>query len=217
MQKKLLIIGGEGNGGVVASCIEDMTHRYDVNEWHIAGFINDYTDSVLEYPVVGKTDDIARFVNEGFFFSFAVHPIEKGLVRDRLFKKMTIPERQLATIVHPSSFIAQTATISSGAFIMSGCYIGHHTSIGKSAFIKANCSVFHHSKVGDLAHIVNGSTIGSYTEVGRASDVCMASTVLTKVKIGDFSVLGAKSLATRDIADREVHVGTPAKYFRHVE
>ena len=40
--KKVVIIGGEGNGGVIASAIEDNRNRYGDLEWEVAGFINDF-------------------------------------------------------------------------------------------------------------------------------------------------------------------------------
>ena len=42
MSKKLLIVGGEGNGGVVASCVEDNRNRFHDYEWEVAGFVNDF-------------------------------------------------------------------------------------------------------------------------------------------------------------------------------
>ena len=41
MNKKVIIIGGEGNGGVIAACIEDTRKLYGDLEWEVAGFVND--------------------------------------------------------------------------------------------------------------------------------------------------------------------------------
>ena len=47
MNKKVIIIGGEGNGGVIAACIEDNRRRFGDPEWEVAGFVNDYETQVL--------------------------------------------------------------------------------------------------------------------------------------------------------------------------
>ena len=39
MNKKVIIIGGEGNGGVIAACIEDNRKRFGDLEWQVAGFV----------------------------------------------------------------------------------------------------------------------------------------------------------------------------------
>ena len=46
MNKKVIIIGGEGNGGVIAACIEDNRRRFGDPEWEVAGFVNDYETQV---------------------------------------------------------------------------------------------------------------------------------------------------------------------------
>ena len=56
MNKKVIIIGGEGNGGVIAACIEDNRRRFGDPEWEVAGFVNDYETQVCGYPVLGRTD-----------------------------------------------------------------------------------------------------------------------------------------------------------------
>ena len=58
MNKKVIIIGGEGNGGVIAACIEDYRIRFGDLEWEVAGFVIDYDTQVCGYPVLGGTDDV---------------------------------------------------------------------------------------------------------------------------------------------------------------
>ena len=41
MNKKVIIVGGEGNGGVIAACVEDNRERFNNLEWEIVGFVND--------------------------------------------------------------------------------------------------------------------------------------------------------------------------------
>lgn len=55
MSKKIVIIGGEGNGGVIAACIEDNRIRFNDLEWEVVGFVNDYEKEVCGYPVLSGT------------------------------------------------------------------------------------------------------------------------------------------------------------------
>ena len=52
MSKKVIIIGGDGNGGVAASCISDMQNKYNIQDYEVYGFLNDYlkrNDKITEY------------------------------------------------------------------------------------------------------------------------------------------------------------------------
>lgn len=218
MTKKVIIIGGEGNGGVVAACIDDMRSRYNDTRWEVAGFLNDYEEkSICGYPVLGKCSAVARFLKEDFYFSFAIHPIEHGMVRVDLFESLGIPDDRLATIVHPSAFVSNNAVIGPGSFVMANCYIGPQTTLEKSVFVMANCVVGHNDYIAAFCHISAGAVISSYVKMGYASDICLAASVLEKVSIGNCSVIGAKALLTKNVGDSELYIGAPAKLHRKIE
>ncbi|QXM05961.1 acetyltransferase [Crassaminicella indica] len=217
MEKKIIILGGEGNGGVVAACILDMNNRFKNKELRLCGFLNDTLkigEKINGYPVMGKTDDIQKFIKEGYYFVFAIHPIGHGKTRIDLFDHLNIPEDRLLTIVHPSSFIAYNAKLSPGVVVMPNCYIATKTKIGVCTLVMANSVIGHNNCIGRLCHFSAGSVTGSYINMGDASDIGLNATVLEKIQIGTCSVVGAGSLARKNIGDYEIHVGCPAKLLR---
>lgn len=219
MNKKVLIIGGEGNGGVVASCIEDNRNRFNDYEWEVAGFINDYEigKKINGYDVVGGTDDIEKFLKEDYYFMYAIHMIGRNVKSEEVFLKMNIPKERFATVVHKTAFVADNAILEPGVFIMSNCYIGPAAKIGMCCLIMANSMIGHNTTVGPLCHFSVGSITSSYVEIGRVSDVTLGARVLEKRKIGNYAVAGASSLVTRDIPDYEIHIGSPAKFYKRVK
>lgn len=218
MAKKLVILGGEGNGGVVAACVEDMSRKCPGSEYEIAGFLNDYHDgTICGYPVLGKIDSAKDWAEKGYMLSYAIHPIGHGSLRVELFDKLGIPDSSLATIVHPSAFVASSAVLEPGVFVMANCYIGPQTKLSKSAFVMANSVVGHNDSIGPFCHLSAGSVVSSYVSIGKASDICLAASVLEKVSIGDYCVIGAKSLLTKSTGDSEMYIGVPAKLHRNIE
>jgi sugar O-acyltransferase (sialic acid O-acetyltransferase NeuD family) len=217
--KKVIIIGGEGNGGVVASCIEDNRNRFGDNEWKVEGFLNDFEKGkeINGYPVLGGTDDIDKFLsNESNFFMYAIHMIGRNYKSEEVFKKMNIPKKRFATIIHRSAFVADNARLEPGVFIMANCYIGPKAEIGQCSMVMSNSLIGHDTKVGPLCHFSVGSITSSYVEIGKVSDVTLGAKVLEKKKIGNYAVAGASSLVTKDIPDGEIHVGIPAKFLKKV-
>jgi sugar O-acyltransferase (sialic acid O-acetyltransferase NeuD family) len=218
LNKKVIIIGGEGNGGIIASCIEDNRIRFNDPEWQVAGFLNDFEKGkkINGYPVLGGTDEISKFLKEDYYFMYAIHMIGRNVKSEEIFIRMNIPIGRFATIIHNSAFVANDATLEPGVFIMANCYVGPKTSLGQCTLMMANSLIGHHTMVGPLCHFSLGSITGSYITIGKVADVAMGARVLEKRKIGNYAVAGANALITRDIPDYEIHIGSPAKFIRKI-
>jgi sugar O-acyltransferase (sialic acid O-acetyltransferase NeuD family) len=215
--KPLLIIGGSGHGSMIASCIEDNRSRFNDLEWDIVGFINDYDYQINGYKVIGKTTEIEKFANEGFYFAWGIHLIVRNPMTMRVFEKINIPENRLATIVHNSAFIERGVELSPGTSVMCNAYIGARTKLGIGTMVKPNASIGHDVTSGPLCHFTRGSITGSFAHLGVCSDVAIGSIVLEHRMIGDYSIAGAGSLVTHDIPDYEIHVGRPAKFLKRIK
>ena len=217
MNKKVIIIGGEGNGGVIAACIEDNRKRFGDLEWEVAGFVNDYETQVCGYPVLGGTDDVQELLkNPDYHFMWGIHMIGRNILTEKTFRKVNIPRERFATIVHKTAFVADSAVLEPGVFVMSNCYVGAQARLGQCSLMMANSLVGHNTTVGPLCHFSVGSITSSYITIGLCSDVTLGAKVIEKVKIGDFAVAGAGSLVTHNIPDYEIHVGTPGKFMKRV-
>lgn len=218
MDKKVIIIGGEGNGGVVAACIEDNRKRFNNREYIVHGFLNDFEEKgsmINGYPVLGTTDDAGMFLeNPQYYFMYAIHPIARGKRREEIFNKMNIPLNRFATIIHHTAFIPESCIIHPGVMVMANSYIGPATEIGRNTLIKASCLIGHNNKIGPLCTFSAGCIVSSYVTIGKASDVAFGAKVIEKVKMGNYSTAGASSLVLKDIGDNEIHVGSPAKFLK---
>lgn len=218
MNKKVVIIGGEGNGGVIASCIEDNQKRYNDYEWEIVGFINDFEEQVCGYPVIGPLSSIKRFLDTtDYYFSWGIHLVGRNVLTEKMYREANIPKNRLATIIHKSAFVAKNAIIEPGVFIMANCYVGPQAIIGSSSLIMANSMIGHNIEMGELCHCSVGAIMTGYSKMGICSDIAVGSTILAYKKIGAFAMLGAASLATHDIPDYEIHVGSPAKFLKRIK
>ena len=183
----------------------------------MAGFVNDYETQVCGYPVLGRTDDVGKLLeNPEYHFMWGIHMIGRNILTEKTFRRVNIPRERFATIVHKTAFVADSAILEPGAFVMSNCYVGAQARIGQCSLMMANSLVGHNTTVGPLCHFSVGSITSSYITIGLCSDVTLGAKVIEKVKIGNFAVAGAGSLVTRDIPDYEIHVGTPARFMKRV-
>lgn len=218
MSKKVLIVGGEGNGGVIASCIEDMRLRYKSMQWEVAGFINDYEEQVNGYPVLGGLTDTRALLQRypDYYLIWGIHTIGRNYLIRQAFDRADIPSERLATVVHPSAFVASNACIEPGVFIMANCYVGPMAHVGLCSMLMANSLLAHNTSTGPLCHFSTGSVTGSYVDIGQCASVCYGTVVLEKKNLGHFAVAGAASVVTKDIPDGAIHIGNPARFMRAV-
>lgn len=219
MAKKVLIVGGEGNGGVIAACIEDNRRRFDDDEYEVSGFINDLLPvgaDINGAPVLGGTDDVHKFLDGDYWFMYAIHMIGHGPLREHISNKLAIPPERLATVVHRGAFVAPSVVMESGSFVMANSYVGPATTLGHCTLVMANCVVGHNDKIGPFNHISAGAIVSSYITTGKYTDICLGTQVIEKVTMGDYSVAGAGALVLRDVPAREVHIGRPAKFSRFI-
>lgn len=215
MSKKVVIIGGEGNGGVIASCIEDNRNKYNDLEWEVVGFINDYEDQIVGFPVIGKTEDIKHLLDTtDYYFSWGIHLVGRNYKTVEMLREANIPDDRLATIIHKSAFIGKNAIIEPGAFIMYNSYIGPGAHIGKCSLVMANCSIGHNIEMGPLCHCSVNSIMTGYSKLGMCSDLAVGATILAYKQVGAYSMVGAAALCTKDIPEGEIWVGTPAKFLK---
>lgn len=215
MGKKLVIIGGEGNGGVIASAVADNRSRFGDDEWNVIGFVNDFDKEVNGYPIIGKLSDLSHLIAKtDYYFSWAIHLVGRNYKTAEMFRTANIPTKRLATIVHKTAFIGEHVVLEPGVFIMANCYIGPKTRIGKCSLIMANCSIGHNVTIGSLCHCSIGTVMTGYSQLGFCADMAVASSILAYKKVGAYAMNGAASLATHDIPEGEIWVGSPARYLK---
>lgn len=220
MTKKVIIIGGEGNGGVAAACISDMRKNYNINDYEVYGFLNDFVpegEKINGHPCLGGLKNIEKYLKEDFYFIYAIHSISHAPLRIKVFESLNIPDEKLITLIHPLTFIGEGVELAPGVMVMANSYIGPATKIGKCTFVMANCAIGHNNNIGGFCHFSVGAICSSVLTIGDGCDVALNATVMEKVTMGNFSVVGAGALCLKDVEPYQVVVGSPAKHLKYVK
>lgn len=217
MRKKIIILGGIGNGSVIANAIVEANKRGD-HEWVFAGYLNDRIEaggSIEGYPVLGGLSDCARFVEEGYFFINTIFRIDGQQDRIDLFEGLKISDDSLATFIHPLSYIAPNVELGPGSVVMPNVSISSGTSFGKGCLIMVGATVGHDDTIGKYCHFAAQCCVGAYLNIGDGVHIGLNATTRENLTIGDNATLGMGAVLTKDIGENEIWVGNPAKYLRH--
>jgi len=216
MSKKVIILGGIGNGSVIANAIVDANHRSD-HEWEFAGYLNDriaVDNNIESYPVLGKLVDWTKFADEGCFFINTIFRIDGQQQRIDLFENLNIPDDKLATFVHPMAYVAPNALLGPGTVVMPNAAISSATSFAKGCLIMVGATIGHDNKIGKYCHFAAQCCVGAYMNIGDGVHIGLNATTRENLAIGKNSALGMGSVLTKDIGDNEIWVGNPAKFLR---
>ena len=97
---------------------------------------------------------------------------------------------------------------------MQGAIIQSCAKIGKHCIINTGASIDHECQIADFVHISPHSTLCGNVHVGEGSWIGAGSTVIPGVKIGRWAVVGAGAVIIKDVPDKAVVAGVPAKVLR---
>lgn len=218
MSKKVLILGGLGNGSVIANAILDANNKGN-KDIEFAGYLNDRLEigsSIEGWPVLGSTQDVNHFLKEGYSFINTIYRIDGQQKRIEKFKKLNIPDPALISFVHPLAYVAPNVKISPGTVIMPNTSISSGVTFGKCCLIMVGATIGHNSTIGDHCHFAAQSCISSFVKIHDGVHIGLNATVREDLTIGKNSTLGMGSVLLKDIPESEIWAGNPAKYIREV-
>lgn len=216
--KKVLILGGLGNGSVIANAIIDANLR-GYNEYKFTGYLND-RDNVNEiegYPVLGGLKDVQKFIREDYYFINTIFKIGGQKERIKLHNSLNIPDERLATFIHPMSYIAPNVKLGQGCIVMPNVSISPATVFGKGCRVMIGATIGHNNSIGNFCFFAPNSCIGSYLQLGTAVTVSLNSCIREFVKIGNYATVAMGAVVLKDIPEGEIWAGNPAKFLKKGE
>jgi UDP-perosamine 4-acetyltransferase len=193
---KVFIIGGGGHARVIASMLSVEPQFVD-------------PDRASEDRVLGEL--VADHAGAAFYIG-----IGANAGRRRVAEKLRALGARLPPCVAPNAFVARDAHVADGAVICLGSQIGSRARIGFACIVNTLSSVDHDCVLGDYTQVTAGVTFGGWVVVGSNGFLGVKSAVIPKCTIGDDVVVMAGALVTRDVPDRVMVGGSPARIVRRL-
>ena len=212
-KEKIIIIGSEGHGKVIADIIEKQ------GLFSIAGFVNANPKPdtlVMNYPVLGSDNDLVQLrVNfpECHFFLAIGDNTTRHKVKSKI--EELFPGIKFPSVIHPSAQIAREVTIGQGVCIMAGAVINSSSEIGDFCIINTKAGIDHDNNIGNFSSLAPNATTGGDVTVGEFSAIGISATLKHGVTIGKHTVIGAASYVNKDIPNNVVAYGIPGKIIRN--
>lgn len=221
MSTKVIIIGGVGNGTVIAQAIVDANRR-GYKEYEVAGYFSDRLEvgsDIQGFPILAKTnkENVEKYTKLGYKFIWTIYRIDGQKERLDLFKELGFSDNNLATFIHPLAYVAPDVTVEAGVVIMPYAMISAAAHIGMGTLIMTGATVGHDTKIGKFNHIASQAVVGSYLNVSNGVHFGLNCTVREHLTIGENSTIGMGAVLTKNVGDSEIWIGSPAFLLRKAE
>ncbi len=207
--KRIIILGAAGDGCVVATTLEYCEREHTQA---LVGFLDDSKpvgDLISGKPILGKLDEWQAFQREHLFIA-ALHKVKQMPRRSERIMALGIDRESWASVIDPTSRIADDVILGVGVFIGPNVVIQAGARIGDHVSIRAGANIGHDACIGDYCYIGPNATLCGNAVMETGAHLGPNGCVVDNQCVGRFSIVGACSAVTKSLPPYGVYFGVPA-------
>jgi len=196
-----------GAGGHAHACI-DVIERH--GQYQIDGLVGmkaEVDARHLGYPVIATDTALPQLAKEYEYALITVGQIDSPATRIRLYRQVVDLGFNLPTIIAPTAYVSNHASIGAGTIVMHGAVVNAGAKVGNNCIINTLALIEHDAVVEDHCHISTGAILNGSAQVGAGSFVGSACTVRDGITLGKNCVVGMGLCVRHDQADNTQFAG----------
>jgi sugar O-acyltransferase (sialic acid O-acetyltransferase NeuD family) len=208
--KNLLIIGARGFGReVFVTALNSVGYGVD---FVIKGFLDDKQDALLGYenypPIISSVEDYNVESNDVFICALGDVHFKKMYV-EKILKKKGV----FINIIEKNVIFGLNTKFGVGCIFRSYVNISVDVSIGDFNTFQPYCVIGHDSKIGNFCHLNTYSFMGGYSVIEDNVTIQTGGILLPHKKAQNEAVIGAGSVALKNVKEGKTVFGLPACEF----
>jgi sugar O-acyltransferase (sialic acid O-acetyltransferase NeuD family) len=211
---KKILLAGKAITAEILSAYLRRDARYEV-----AGFIVDdefvAQGGVGGYRTVGSSEAISAFSPDTHRVIMAMGYSDLNRSRETMFGRLRAMGYGIETYIHPDARVYTDQPVGEGSVILPGAVIEPHARVGANTMVWSNVMLAHHSSVDDHCWLAAGTVVSGQAKVLRNTFLGVSSTVVNAITVGEFNIVGANALISRDTKAYSVHLARSAELFRY--
>lgn len=205
--KKICIVGTGGFGRETFCCLKDSLVSQGKSIQDNVYFMvadNDYSEEdVMGIKVIPQS------VFNPLEYEVLVG-IGDSATRKKVVEKLPA-ETKFTRVIHPTAVVSDWVDIGDGAIVTAGVIITCNIKIGNHAQLNLHATVGHDCRIGDYFTAGPGTNISGICTFGNNVYFGTNSSVKQGIEICDDVVVGMGSVVTKNITERGIYIGNPAK------
>lgn len=207
--KDLIIIGGGGFAKEVIWLANDCNRK-------VKGVLDDavqtHNTQVQGATVLGGVSSWLNYKDCEFIIA-----IGSPRTRQKVLEKMlTFGEPDFATLIHPSVKLSNTVSIGEGSIICAGSILTADISLGKHNILNLNVTVGHECVFSDYVTVAPMVAVSGNVKLEYLVEVGTGAVIRQGLTLNDGSMLGMGAVLTKNISERMIYAGNPAKKLKEI-
>jgi sugar O-acyltransferase (sialic acid O-acetyltransferase NeuD family) len=158
-------------------------------------------------PLIGRAELTPEITAQSYLVPLFTPANRHRAVEDAISLGFSDP----SSFTDPTVSLPESLAAEPGLWVNSGATFGAATTLGRFVLINRAASVGHHAQLGDFASIGPNATLAGEVSLGTGAAIGAGAVVLPGITVGDHAVVGAGAVVTRDVPDRTMVVGNPAR------
>ena len=169
------------------------------------------SNELFGLPVIAFEDVKEKYPPGEFLMFIALAYSEMNKKRTKFFDEAKSKGYELYSFVHPSTKIWDEFEMGENCFILAENIIQPFVKIGDNVLIGSNNLISHNTVIKNNCFLTSNITLGGHITIGANSFIGLSATINQRVKIGKECIIGAGTLITKDVNDKEVYAENSSK------
>lgn len=209
---KSIIIGAGTYGEVYLAYLQEAGVE-------VMGFLDDdpkfNSQTINGVPVLGDTS-LLEELKTSRKIEAVYCPLGNNILRVAFLERARGLGYLTPNYIHPTVIIAPHVKIAEeGVYILQATQIMPHVTIEHDVMISTGSNIIHHSYLSQGTFVSNGVCLGAQVHTKKYAYIGMGSTIMTGVHtLGEDCLIGAGAVVIKDVPDRAIMAGVPAKVLR---
>jgi sugar O-acyltransferase (sialic acid O-acetyltransferase NeuD family) len=215
MTRRIAIFGAGGFAREVLQIIRDQNDAKPGDPpWEPVGFLVDpayvSNSKVHDLPILGSLEWLTGHPEVD-----VVIAIGSSAQRHRVAAQIKAQTKNgFATLIHPRAWLGRQVRIAPGTVICAGTLITTDIQIGEHVHVNIGCTIGHDAVLGDFVTLNPSINVSGNVSVGAGVEIGTGSVLIPHANVGEWSILGAGTVATKPIPANVTAVGSPAKIIK---
>lgn len=133
------------------------------------------------------------------------------VVKAKLVKKIQAAGGSLLSVIHPTCYVARSATIGEGAILCPFAFVGPNAILAPHVTMNVHAGCGHDSRVGSFTVISPYCSVAGAAKVGEGVFLGSYSFVAPEKNVGNHAKLSAGAFALSDVPEHSLAIGNPAR------